>query len=192
VLDLCSIFANAFCYLGDIDVFGMNNQGIISGRRLTSPSRGFRFDPKTGETILLEPVETDRSAWGLGINTRGDILGYSFNGSSIERIGVWDRNGEFTPYFVEGTSIPEFPTVSNRLVLNDHNLIVITSVARPASEVGSSYLVPTPGVRLNVADLVENLPPGRKLYTIIDINNHGDLLGPDFLLERIGATGSEP
>jgi len=78
------------------------------------------------------------------------------------------------------------------LVFNDHNLIVISDVRRPASEAGNCYLVPTPGVRLNVADLVENLPPGRKLYTIIDINNHGDLLGPDFLLERIGATGSEP
>jgi hypothetical protein len=188
VLDLCPIFANGFCFLGDLDITGMNNQNIISGRvALDNGRRGFRFDPKTGEAILLEPVETDFATWGLDINNRGDILGYSFNGSSIERIGVWNRKGKFKPYFVEGTSIPEFPTVSNRLVFNDNNLIVISDVRRPDSEVGNCYLVPKPGVRLNLADLVENLPPGRKLNNIIDINNHGDMIGFDFLLQRIGA-----
>ena len=106
---------------------------------------------------------------------------------------MWDRDGKFNVYFVEGT--PEFPTLSNALVFNDNNLIVISRVRRPAAEADNSYLVPRPGVRLNLADLVVNLPPGGKLYEILDINNHGDILGTngfgaDFLLQRIGATES--
>jgi len=55
--------------------------------------------------------------------------------------------------------------------------------------------VPKPGVRLNLADLVGNLPSGQNLSYIFDINNHGDMLGLDdqggsFLLERTGAKGS--
>jgi hypothetical protein len=62
-------------------VTGMNNQRIISGIEGPSPfdsAHGFRFDPRTGEAALLDPVSSDTLAWGLGINTRGDVLGYSF------------------------------------------------------------------------------------------------------------------
>jgi len=58
--------------------------------------------------------------------------------------------------------------------------------------------VPKPGVRLNLADLVENLPLGQSLGAIFDINNHGDMIGTggffsggNFLLERIDATGPQ-
>ena len=116
-------------------VTGMNNQRIMSG--IESPSsddrfngaHGFRFDPRTGETTLLNPLPTERNAWGLGINNRGDVLGYSFITSGRERIGVWNRNGTFKTYFVEG--IPEFPTISNSLLFNDNNQIVITFVSSP-------------------------------------------------------------
>ena len=96
-------------------------------------------------------------------------------------------------YFVEGTL--DFPTISNALVFNDNNLIVISRVRRPAAEADNSYLVPRPGVRLNLADLVENLPEGVKLYEVTAINNAGNILGvantsAPFLLERIGATDS--
>jgi hypothetical protein len=96
---------------------------------------------------------------------------------------------------VEGT--PEFPTISNDLKFNDNNLIVITQVSSPASESGSSYLVPSPGVRLNLADLVADMPPEHgSLFGIGAINNKGNMIGstfsPDlssfnFLLERTGA-----
>lgn len=179
----------------------LNNQGLIAGTTgdAFSNARGFRFDPRTGEAELLNPVSPDTLAWGLGINNRGDVLGYSFvlGGASYhERIGVWDRKGNFKTYFVEGRGIPEFPTISNRLLFNDNNLIVITFVSSPASErFKNSYLVPKPGVRLNLSDLVENLPLGLNPSYILDINNHGDMIGFDFfgggtfLLERVGATG---
>jgi hypothetical protein len=102
VLDFGPTVTNPYFYY----IFGegrrMNNQGIIAG--LTSRAgnrfdgaRGFRFDPRTGEAELLDPVSPDTLAWGLSINTRGDVLGYSFcslcpNGYH-ERIGVWARLG---------------------------------------------------------------------------------------------------
>ena len=172
----------------------LNNQGIISGTTFVSGAgfRGFRFDTRTGQTTLLDPLSTDPHAWALDINNRGDTLGYSFVFGAIERIGVWDRNGVFQPYFVEGTQ--QFPTISNELRFNDNNQIVITDVSSPASEQGNSYLVPKPGVRLNLADLVENLPDGAKLNRINDINNFGDMIGfgfqGEFLLQRTNLAGS--
>jgi hypothetical protein len=178
------------------DFLHINNQGIIAGTTaVLSPSfsyRGFRFDPRTGETTLLNPLPTEPHAWSVGINNRGDVLGWSFVFGGLERIGVWDPSGKFKTYFVEGT--PEFPTVSNNLVFNDNNLIVISRVSSPASEqYKNSYLVPEPGVRLNLADLVENLPSGRNLSIIQDVDDHGDMIGIDifggiFLLERTGAS----
>src|SRR5262249_6320739 len=166
----------------------INNQGVISGTTFIPGVgyRAFRFDTRTGGTTLLDPLSTEPHAWGLGINNRGDVLGYSFIFGGVERIGVWDRKGNFQTYFVEG--IPQFPTISNRLLFNDNNLIVIT-----LADFGTSYLVPKPGVRLNLADLAENLPPEPgALFYVADLNNHGDMIGfrfdgRPFLLERIGA-----
>ncbi len=101
-----------------------------------------------------------------------------------ERIGLWDRHGRFTTYFTEGT--PEFPTVSNRLHFNESNLIVITfSLNDP-----TSYLVPRPGERLDLVNLVDNLPPGPSpLFVVNGLNDNADMFGfgsgGDFLLKRI-------
>jgi hypothetical protein len=163
----------------------INNNGIIAGTTGNgfNGARGFRFNTRTGETTLLKPLPTDTLAWGLGINNRGDVLGYSFVNSRPyhENIGVWDSKGNFKTYFTETIS-------SNMLVFNDNNLIVITLA--PGE---NSYLVPKPGVRLNLADLVENLPLGAKLSYIFGINNKGDMIGFNysgvggfsFLLERL-------
>src|SRR5881392_1789756 len=66
-----------------------------------------------------------------------------------ERVGVWDRNGDFKTYFDETIS-------SDALLFNDNNLIVITLA--PGN---NSYLVPKPGVRLNLADLGKTCLRGR-------------------------------
>lgn len=173
----------------------MNNKGIIAGTTFINGLgyRGFRFDPRTNLTTLLEPLPTEPHAWTMGINNRDNVLGYSFIGGGIERIGVWDAQGKFHTYFVEGT--PEFPTVSNVLRFNDNNMILITFVTRPFSEFRNSYLVPKPGVRLNLADLVANAPPDLALFPS-GINNAGNIFGHAgpffffdmdyFLLERIG------
>ena len=86
-------------------VTGMNNLEIISGIEGSNPgtSRGSRFDPRTREATLLNPLPTEPDATAWGINDRGDVLGYSFVPDAIERIGVWDRDAVFNTYFVEGT-----------------------------------------------------------------------------------------
>ena len=72
---------------------------------------GIGHDTRSGITTLLHPLYTEPEAWALGINDRGDVLGYSFIPGATERIGVWDASGHFSTRFVEGT--PEVPTISN-------------------------------------------------------------------------------
>jgi hypothetical protein len=179
---------NPFISLPSISLH-MNNQDIIAGTTYDSGhGQGFRFDPRSCKLTILKPLPTEVDAWSQQINNRGDVLGYSFNAGKTERIGIWDRHANFKTYFVEGTS--EYPTNSHTLRFNDNNLIVITTVGKPSSEVGNSYLVPKPGVRLNLADLVINLPANEQLFYITDINNKGDIIGynmnfESFLLKRI-------
>ena len=174
----------------------VNNSGMIGGTYVQpgsdpfqSDTRAFRFH--SGTIKLLHPRPTEPISWGEGINDHGDVLGYSFVSGGREAIGVWRNRprNPFQTYFVEGT--PEFPTVSNNLLWNERGLIVITSTTDD-----SSYIVPRPGVRLNLADITDNLPAGR-VTVITDLNDRGDLLGfnfdPDtddpeenFLLQRIG------
>ena len=99
----------------------------------------------------LDPVEGDPQSWGQDVNPRGDVLGYSFTGGGLERIGVW-RHQTFQTYFVEGTA--EFPTVSNSLLWNRKGLIVISY----SYEDPNSYLVPEAHVRIKLADVVDTPP----------------------------------
>jgi hypothetical protein len=166
----------------------VNDASIVVGTIIPrgAPARAFRYNPATRALTKFDPVEGDPESWGMAINLRGDVLGYSFVSGGRERIGVW-RGRTFQPYFVEGT--PEFPTISNRLLWNRRDLIVIT-----ATNDGNSYLVPRPGVRLRLADLVDGpLPP---VTQIVSLNDRGDLVGfggarpgvidSQFLLERVG------
>jgi hypothetical protein len=168
----------------------INDEQIIAGTNATglySGARGFRFDPRTGTATLLDPFPgdpTETVAWGQGINNRGDVLGYSFvatPGSTPyhERIGVWDRDGVFQTYFVETID-------SNQLLFNNNKQIVIT-LTSPA---GTSYLIPQPGVREDLATLVVNLPAGQDIRVVTDMDDQGDMIGVsstanNFLLKRI-------
>jgi hypothetical protein len=158
-----------------------NKSGIFAA---TDQGGAFRIDPFTNTKTRLDPLPSEPSAWAIKINDRGDVLGYSFVFGGLERIGVWDSANRFHTYFIEGT--PEFPTISNRLLFNDENLIVIT-----AANDGHSYIVPQPGQRLNLADLTENLPAEPfPLSNVQAINQRGSLVGygsggQQFLLQRI-------
>ena len=170
----------------------INNRGIIAGTTTAGFGRdnySFRFDPVKNKLTLLNPILTDASTLVQGIDSGGDVLGYSYITDATERIGVWNRKGIFTPYFIEGTK--RYPTLSNRLRFNDKHLIVISDIYSPDNEIGRSYLIPKPGVRWNLAHLVDGMPEGRQLSSILEINNQGDMIGLDysngeyFLLERI-------
>ena len=178
----------------------LNNRETIEG--LEGPSifdgaRGFRFDTRDGEAAILNPYSgdpTETLAWGQAINQRGDVLGYSFTLGVTpyhERIGVWERNGLFDTYLVESD------VNSSKLLFNDDNLIVITLQNSGGSPPHNSYVVPRPGVRLNLADLVVNLPAGQDLRVIADLNNHGDMIGATstgatFLLQRLEDDDHQP
>jgi hypothetical protein len=171
----------------------INNLEIIEGIEglaLFNGARGFRLDTRDGEATILNPYSgdpTETLAWGQAINQRGDVLGYSFTLGVTpyhERIGVWERNGLFDTYFVESD------VNSSKLLFNDDNLIVITLQNSGGSPPHNSYIVPRPGVRLNLADLVVNLPAGQELSSIADLNSHGDMIGStstgaNFLLQRL-------
>jgi hypothetical protein len=177
----------------------LNNLGIITGTTYTGGGyRGFRFDSRAGTSVILNPLPPESDAWALGINGSGRILGYSFIGGALERIGLWNSAGSFKTYFVEGT--PDFPTVSNNLLFNDNNTIAVTGISRPAEERGKSYLVPQPGVRLDLTKLVEGLPPANpNLNSVYGMNGYADMLGygytqdfsyfNTFVLNRIGVSG---
>jgi hypothetical protein len=104
--------------------FDLNDRGIVSGTSdQPGGARAFRYDPFSGSLTLLDPLPTEPESWGLAINNRGHVLGYSFVPFALERIGVW-RGTEFHTYFVQGTT--DVPTLSNRLLWNESGLIVIT------------------------------------------------------------------
>jgi hypothetical protein len=171
------------------DRLTVNNAGIVAGT-VPGPSnhdRAFRFRPPAGPKQVLDPLPTEPDSWGQGINGRGDVLGYSFVPGGLERIGYW-HDTTFVTSFVEGT--PQYPTVSNALLWNESGLIVITADRRK----GQSFIVPRPGLRLNLADLTTTALPA--FTTMVDVNEVGDVLGWGgsapftqdhyFLLERTG------
>jgi hypothetical protein len=151
-------------------ILDLNDRGVIAGIVSTEDGdRAYRFDSQSQTTEILEPVSPDPNSWGLALNRRGEVLGYSFIFSAIERIGKWNRETTFETHFVEGT--PEFPTVSNQLIWNESELIVVSLTTD-----GNTYLVPKPGVRLDLQDLVVDgavVPLG---LIALDINERGDFV----------------
>ncbi len=142
------------------------------------------WPPSPTTATLLDPIAGDPLSWSQGINDLGYVLGYSF-GPRDEHIGVWDPLGHFQLYFTEGNA--EFPTISNELLFNNLNEIVITFTVNDTT----SYLVPEPGVRLDLATLTENLPSWPDpLEFVTGFNDQGNMVGANsdhqFFLERIG------
>lgn len=163
-------------------IWSMNNRGQLAGisQDLPGKERAFRFDPVSGRTTVLEPLPTEPESWGMDIDSRGDVLGYSYVSGGLERIGVWDRAGRFHTWYVEGT--PERPQVSNTLLFNDSRLIVVSAVLSPPAERWQhSYVLPERGARADLADLVEGVPAGVHLGNILAMNERGDLMGGDVL-----------
>lgn len=163
----------------------VNDAGTVSGTGSIAAGafRAFRLVPP-GTLIRLDPVGGDPHSWGLTANARGDVLGYSGDLGARERIGFW-RGTVFHTRFVEGT--PKVPTISGYLLWNELGLIVITDTSD-----GASYLVPSAGKRVDLADITDRLPPWTSIY---DINARGDLVGfggpeigevaESFLLQRV-------
>lgn len=155
---------------GDVEVFDVNDHGVVAGVLVTDAGeRAVRFDSRRQTTTILEPVAPDPHSWGLGINRAGEVLGYSFEFGATERIGKWTTRNQFKISFVEGT--PEFPTVSNQLIWNEDGFIVVSN----APTDGQTYVIPKPGVRLNLADLVGDAVVPSTLLAF-DVNARADFV----------------
>ena len=66
---------------------------------------------------------------------------------------------------------PAFPVIANSVTWNEQGLIVVSATSDE-----NTYLVPSPGVRLNLADLVKNANAPSSLQ-VIAVNNHADIVG---------------
>lgn len=183
-----SSFTSTFAYLrrGALSVidFGlpdpasnafMNDAGLIGLTKSESPTdhflHGFKFDPRTQTSTPLPPSPdpTDVNVLIQGINAGGDVLGYSFTDFASpdyhERVGIWRANDVFQTYFLETINTSE-------LFFNDRDEIVITE-----SSDGESYLVPSPGTRLDLASITSNVPAGVTLSLAVGIDNAGNIAG---------------
>jgi len=182
------------------DITGLNKFGVASGNTdLRGPPdslRALRYDTNTKKTTVLEPL-SDRFSGAAGINDQGEIVGWSY-GPGIERVGVWHQSNKFEVYFVEGT--PDVPTTSNRLGINNRNLIVISAVFPPTApqEVGKVYIVPRKGLRLDLMDQLSGVPSSvSALGWIFGLNDRGQMTGtpldgPDYLLTPKAPLGVGP
>lgn len=151
--------------------WGVNNQAVVAGAIFDSGLNAFRairFAPSYRNPQLLNPLPTDNNTVSSAINNAGNVLGLSYSSSNDiyhQHIGVSDRRGQFKSYF-EG--------FGGSVLFNDSNLIVQT---RNFDHI--SYILPKPGVRLNLMNLVDN-PADVSVYglfTVTDINNRGDMVG---------------
>lgn len=154
----------------DASIRDLNNDGQIAGVISTdvNAQRAYRFDSSTQTTTILAPVSPDPHSWGMAINKQGEVLGYSFTFDGTERIGKWTRKNKFETFFIEGT--PEFPTVSNELMWNEDELVVVSRTLDL-----NTYLIPKPGVRANLQDLVDDATVPATLVGL-DINKGGDFI----------------
>jgi hypothetical protein len=161
----------------DVVVNDINDRAEVTGIQFTPVQRAYRFDARTQTTTILQPVPPDTVSWGFDINRQGEVLGFSFNfDGSSQRVGFWNRKNEFEISLV---TTPEF--IANNVMWNEAGLIVISATSDE-----NTYLVPSPGVRLNLADLVRNPPVASGLQGIA-VNQRGDIVaaaGVDAFLFR--------
>lgn len=174
----------------DVPSWRVNNSGVVNGNighDKVNSFRAIRFRRPYGEPQELDPLPTDTVTLSMDLDKYGNILGRSediTNQTKPKHYGIWDRNGKFKTYYENA--------LNYEAEFNDNKLIVLT---RNYNTDFNSYLVPRPGVRLNVADLVDN--PSAEvadLADVVDINNRGDMIGyricfdlpcpPPFLLQR--------
>jgi hypothetical protein len=151
----------------DVVVNDINDRAQVAGIQFTPDLRAYRFDSRTQTTTILQPVPPDPFSMGFAINRDSEVLGFSlnFDGSS-QRVGKWNRNNRFEISFVS-----EPPNLANNVHWNESGLIVVSGAGD-----GNTFVVPAPGVSLNLADLVKNAQAPAFLG-VIAVNQRGDIVG---------------
>lgn len=152
--------------VSNVSVNDINDKAQLAGIQFDFPNRAFRFDSRSQTTTFLQPVPPDEQSWGFAINRQGEVLGTSFDfDGSIQRIGKWNRRDQFETWLI---ATPDF--IANNVIWNEQGLIVLSNTSDE-----NTYLVPAPGVRLNLADLVRNPPVAPQLQAIA-VNQRGDIV----------------
>jgi len=169
----------------NVDVQDINDHAELAGTQFDDPIRAYRFDARTQTTTLLQPVPPSPVSSGAAINRQGEVLGTSFDFDGvIQRIGKWNRKNAFETFLVGGSGNPAFPVIANSVTWNEQGLIVVSATSDE-----NTYLVPSPGVRLNLATLVKN-PPAASALQVIAVNDRADIVaasladGSAFLFRR--------
>jgi hypothetical protein len=184
----------------------INNQETIAGTASFpdpvsggQPVRGFVLTKGVNQnSIVLDPKDDDNTSVAIDINNQGNVFGISILSPGRpglpfgpQSVGLWQNKGgkwTFKTYFTQNTA--NFPTLSNGMVANDKNEMVIFNVSSPAAEKGKSYLITEPGERIDLREITQNIPIGQDLCSIDHFNDRGDITGSScggdqFLLKRI-------
>ncbi len=163
--------------------YQINNMGVIAGNCFDSILnlwRAVRFRPPYKAPEYIDHAQTVTESSAIAINNSGLILG-----TTTARLGIWDQKGKFKSYYQD-------PLAAN--LFNDKNMIILGSFNYPDF---NAYIVPSPGVVLNVQDLIINPTEVESPFQwVTDVNNNGDMVGigpydaehdinPTFLLKRI-------
>jgi hypothetical protein len=166
----------------------VNTASVVAGTA-SLPSvnafRALRFEKLNKEPKAFKPPAPYKHSTSFGISEDGTIGVMAFNiPGTAASYGLWDEKGKFTKYF-EGAIY--------QTVLSEKNWIVLTA-SDDATDV-DSYIVPRPGQRKNLEDLIDN-PEDLEgpLSQILAINRRGDMLGygkcdvipcPVYVLRRV-------
>lgn len=163
--------------------YGLNDFGVLAGNGIHG---SYRYNPWFHNYTDLNPL-AGTFPKVFSIHDNGDILGYSLTIAGPNHIGVW-----------KGKVFSDYVSVNSNdiriLLWNESGLIVETYATYPPSDYGG-FLIPKPGKRLKLADLVPGLP---NWTDILDVNERGDLVGyggadvngfdESFLLRRVQAS----
>src|ERR1700683_2455115 len=105
-------------------VFGMNNSGAIVGTVHTSagdlPSRSFIYD-RGHFTVLPLADPTDLGSAAIGINSRGDVVGYHHTRRNKLTGWLWS-NGAYSSLSISGTSTAAFGINSCGTIIGNRTL----------------------------------------------------------------------
>lgn len=105
-------------------VFGMNGSGTIVGTIHTSagdlPSRPFVYD--RGRFTVLPLIDpTDLGGAAIGINSRGQVVGYDHTSSNRTTAWLW-ANGAYSSLPISGTNVVAFGINSGGTIIGNRTL----------------------------------------------------------------------
>src|SRR5579863_10109986 len=105
-------------------VFGISGSGTIVGTIHTSagdlPSRPFLYD--RGRFTVLPLVDpTDRGGAAVGVNSRGEVVGYDHTSSNRIKAWLWS-NGAYSSLPISGTNVVAFGINSGGTIIGNRTL----------------------------------------------------------------------